>query len=222
MQAPQAGGRRASPCHEHARPARRADRLEHRRQESRRSRARAGLGHGRRARRLHPAPSHQRGGRRPAVVVLSQQPDRQSARHHHRGRVPGVQRRARALSVAEDSASPTAAASCPTRPGASCTAGTCAPSRRASCPSRRPSRSQRFYFDTIVHSKEVLEFLVGNAGADRVLLGSDYPFDMGMPDGVLQVRSLSIPASRPGIDPRRPGAGDARRGGATTSARAFA
>jgi aminocarboxymuconate-semialdehyde decarboxylase len=54
---------------------------------------------------------------------------------------------------------------------------------------------QRFYFDTIVHSKEVLEFLVGNAGADRVLLGSDYPFDMGTPYGVLQVRSLSLPAS---------------------------
>ena len=53
----------------------------------------------------------------------------------------------------------------------------------------------RFYFDTIVHSKEVLEFLVGNAGVNRVLLGSDYPFDMGMPDGVLQVRGLSIPAS---------------------------
>jgi aminocarboxymuconate-semialdehyde decarboxylase len=52
----------------------------------------------------------------------------------------------------------------------------------------------RFYFDTIVHSKEVLEFLVGNAGINRVLLGSDYPFDMGMPDGVLQVRGLSIPA----------------------------
>jgi aminocarboxymuconate-semialdehyde decarboxylase len=53
----------------------------------------------------------------------------------------------------------------------------------------------RFYFDTIVHSKDVLEFLVGTAGTDRVLLGSDYPFDMGMPDGVLQVRGLSIPAS---------------------------
>jgi len=26
-----------------------------------------------------------------------------------------------------------------------------------------------------------------------VLLGSDYPFDMGMPDGVLQVKNLSIP-----------------------------
>jgi aminocarboxymuconate-semialdehyde decarboxylase len=53
----------------------------------------------------------------------------------------------------------------------------------------------RFYFDTIVHSTEVLEFLVGQAGADRVLLGSDYPFDMGMPDGVLQVRGLSVPAA---------------------------
>jgi aminocarboxymuconate-semialdehyde decarboxylase len=53
----------------------------------------------------------------------------------------------------------------------------------------------RFLFDSIVHSKEVLEFLVGNVGAGRVLLGSDYPFDMGMPDGVLQVRGLSIPAA---------------------------
>ena len=33
------------------------------------------------------------------VVVLSQQSDRQSARYHHRRRLPGVQRRARALSV---------------------------------------------------------------------------------------------------------------------------
>ncbi len=54
---------------------------------------------------------------------------------------------------------------------------------------------KRFYFDTIVHSKEVLAFLVGNAGADRVLLGSDYPFDMGMPEGVSQVRGLSISAA---------------------------
>jgi aminocarboxymuconate-semialdehyde decarboxylase len=53
----------------------------------------------------------------------------------------------------------------------------------------------RFLFDTITHSSEVLEFLVSRAGAERVLLGSDYPFDMGMPDGVLQVKNLSIPAS---------------------------
>jgi len=54
---------------------------------------------------------------------------------------------------------------------------------------------KRFYFDTIVHSKDALAFLVAGAGSDRVLLGSDYPFDMGMPDGVLQVRGLSIGAA---------------------------
>jgi len=54
---------------------------------------------------------------------------------------------------------------------------------------------QRFYFDTIVHSREALEFLVGSTGAARVMLGSDYPFDMGTPDGVSQVRGLSIAAA---------------------------
>ncbi len=63
--------------------------------------------------------------------------------------------------------------------------------------SKPPTDSlKRFYFDTITHSTEVLEFLVGSAGADRVLLGSDYPFDMGMTDGVLQVKNLSIPSSQ--------------------------
>ena len=51
---------------------------------------------------------------------------------------------------------------------------------------------KRFYFYTIVHSKEALEFLVGSAGAGHVLLGSDYPFDMGMPAGVKIVRTLPI------------------------------
>lgn len=35
------------------------------------------------------------------------------------------------------------------------------------------------YFDTILHSPDALSFLVRVAGGDRVLLGSDYPFDMG-------------------------------------------
>jgi aminocarboxymuconate-semialdehyde decarboxylase len=81
---------------------------------------------------------------------------------------------------------------------------------------------KRFHFDTIVHSKEALEFLVGTAGADRVLLGSDYPFDMGMPDGVLQVRGLSIPAA--GQSAILGGRARALLGAAgdRTSARAFA
>jgi aminocarboxymuconate-semialdehyde decarboxylase len=70
------------------------------------------------------------------------------------------------------------------------------PKRRLAKP---PTESlDRFYFDTIVHSSEALAFLVGKAGADRVLLGSDYPFDMGMPDGVQQVRALSISESDQG------------------------
>ena len=50
----------------------------------------------------------------------------------------------------------------------------------------------RLYFDTIVHGQPALEFLVSSAGASRVLLGSDYPFDMGTLDCVRQVRALSL------------------------------
>jgi len=43
-----------------------------------------------------------------------------------------------------------------------------------------------------VHSRPALEFLVASAGAERVLLGSDYPFDMGTLDCARQVRALSV------------------------------
>ncbi len=54
---------------------------------------------------------------------------------------------------------------------------------------------ERFRYDTICHSNTSLEFLISSAGADRVFLGSDYPYDMGMLDCVRHVRSLSIPAA---------------------------
>jgi aminocarboxymuconate-semialdehyde decarboxylase len=50
----------------------------------------------------------------------------------------------------------------------------------------------RLFFDTILHSRPALEFLVSSAGASRVLLGSDYPYDMGTPECVRQVRALSL------------------------------
>jgi aminocarboxymuconate-semialdehyde decarboxylase len=37
----------------------------------------------------------------------------------------------------------------------------------------------RFYYDTISHSHAALEFLIDSVGADRVMLGSDFCFDMG-------------------------------------------
>jgi len=52
----------------------------------------------------------------------------------------------------------------------------------------------RLFYDTILHSKPTLEFLISSAGADRVLLGSDYPFDMGNLDCVARVEALDIAA----------------------------
>jgi aminocarboxymuconate-semialdehyde decarboxylase len=51
----------------------------------------------------------------------------------------------------------------------------------------------RLYFDSIVHSPAALEFLITAAGADHVLLGSDYPFDMGELDCVKRVSALDVP-----------------------------
>ena len=38
---------------------------------------------------------------------------------------------------------------------------------------------RRFHYDTITHSPQLLKFLVDLVGVDRVMLGSDYCFDMG-------------------------------------------
>jgi aminocarboxymuconate-semialdehyde decarboxylase len=53
----------------------------------------------------------------------------------------------------------------------------------------------RFLYDTITHSKAALEFLVSSAGANRVFLGSDYPYDMGTGECVRQVRAANIAAA---------------------------
>jgi len=45
---------------------------------------------------------------------------------------------------------------------------------------RPPSQYlQRFTFDTVVHSKSVMEFVIGEVGAERIMIGSDYCLDMG-------------------------------------------
>ncbi len=50
----------------------------------------------------------------------------------------------------------------------------------------------RFYYDTILHSAPALEFMIKQVGADHVMLGSDYPYDMGMMDCVNHMRGLNI------------------------------
>jgi aminocarboxymuconate-semialdehyde decarboxylase len=49
-----------------------------------------------------------------------------------------------------------------------------------------------FLFDTITHDPALLRALVDAVGADRVLLGSDYPFDMADPDPVATVRAAGL------------------------------
>lgn len=51
---------------------------------------------------------------------------------------------------------------------------------------------RRFLFDTVTHDPRLLRSLVDAVGADRVLLGSDYPFDMADPDPVGTVRSAGL------------------------------
>lgn len=61
---------------------------------------------------------------------------------------------------------------------------------------RRPPSAylRRFTYDTITHSPEALRYLIGLVGADRVMIGSDYCFDMGYArpvEVVTRLRGLS-------------------------------
>lgn len=51
------------------------------------------------------------------------------------------------------------------------------------------------YLDTIAHSQPALTYLINTQGADHVVLGSDYPFDMADPNPVSTVRKQGLPAS---------------------------
>jgi len=70
---------------------------------------------------------------------------------------------------------------------------------RADCRQRiakRPtSYLRKLYFDTIVFTDHQLEYLVRQWGANHVLLGSDYPYDMADPDAVGAVMGARISAA---------------------------
>ena len=57
---------------------------------------------------------------------------------------------------------------------------------------------RRFHYDTVSHSEKALAYLIDLVGADRVMLGSDYCFDMGYE------RPVEVVTGHGGID------GDAR------------
>ena len=55
---------------------------------------------------------------------------------------------------------------------------------RASLPHPPTHYLRRFYFDTMVFEPDQLGFLIAKYGAEHIVLGSDYPYDMGEPDPV--------------------------------------
>lgn len=52
---------------------------------------------------------------------------------------------------------------------------------------------RRLWFDSLVYTPSGIRALVDSVGADRVLLGSDYPFDMGVPDPISRLDAAGLP-----------------------------
>jgi len=50
----------------------------------------------------------------------------------------------------------------------------------------------QFYFDIISHNREMLSHLVRSYGADRFVVGSDYPLPAGLAHPVAEVRALGL------------------------------
>jgi aminocarboxymuconate-semialdehyde decarboxylase len=61
---------------------------------------------------------------------------------------------------------------------------------RGTLPHPPSSYLKTFYFDTVVFTPQHLDALVRAFGADRVLMGTDYPFDMGEYDPLGHVASI--------------------------------
>ncbi len=58
---------------------------------------------------------------------------------------------------------------------------------------RRPSEYLRqLYVDSLVYTTDGLARLVAAIGPDRVLLGTDYPFDMGVPDPIRRLAGIGL------------------------------
>jgi aminocarboxymuconate-semialdehyde decarboxylase len=61
-----------------------------------------------------------------------------------------------------------------------------------SCAELPSSYLKRLWFDSLTHSPEQLRALVAAAGPSQVVLGSDYPFDMGTDDPVAAAREAGL------------------------------
>ena len=63
-----------------------------------------------------------------------------------------------------------------------------------SLPQQPSTYLRRVHVDSMVFDHRQLEFLVGMYGADKVLLGTDYPYDMGDPNGPAMISGSALSA----------------------------
>lgn len=61
------------------------------------------------------------------------------------------------------------------------------------CERKPSSYLKQLYFDSLVHDPQVLRELLRAVGPERVLLGSDFPFDMGTDDPLGALRAADLP-----------------------------
>ncbi|MEV7390760.1 MULTISPECIES: amidohydrolase family protein [unclassified Streptomyces] len=68
------------------------------------------------------------------------------------------------------------------------------------CAEPPSSYLRRMWFDALVYTPRALRHLVEEVGADRVVLGTDHPFDMGVTDPVVRLDAAGLdPAARDAI-----------------------
>lgn len=69
------------------------------------------------------------------------------------------------------------------------------PEGPAAIPKPPREYARRLYFDSLTLGAANLRFIVEQFGAERVVLGSDYPFDMGSDDPVGALAEANLPAA---------------------------
>jgi aminocarboxymuconate-semialdehyde decarboxylase len=68
------------------------------------------------------------------------------------------------------------------------------------CAEPPSSYLRRMWFDALVYTPRALRHLVEEVGADRVVLGTDHPFDMGVTDPVARLDAAGLdPVARDAI-----------------------
>src|SRR5271169_3471985 len=69
------------------------------------------------------------------------------------------------------------------------------PECRDAIPRPPSTYANQFYFDIIAHSRGMLSYLVKTYGADRFVVGTDYPLPAGLAHPVEEVKALSLAAT---------------------------